>query len=82
MIEDQEPTNVDNMQLDNDVFRFKPCRKKPIVVHAIQLNFSFEVTTLEGTHRGNPGDYLMVGVRGEKYPCAKDIFEETYDFVD
>ncbi len=31
---------------------------------------------------GEPGDFLMVGVRGEMYPCDRDIFLETYDFVD
>ena len=28
---------------------------------------------------GNIGDYLIKGVRGEHYFCAKDIFHETYD---
>jgi len=31
--------------------------------------------------QGNPGDYLIEGVEGELYPCAKDIFEKTYDNV-
>ena len=55
--------------------------KKPIVVHATQLNFpeGFEVTTMEGKVKGKPGDYLMIGIDGEKYPCDKDIFERTYD---
>jgi hypothetical protein len=41
----------------------------------------FRVETLEGTLEGKAGDYLMIGVRGEMYPCAKEIFEETYDFI-
>lgn len=41
------------------------------------------VYTLEGTMTGNVGDYLIKGVRGEFYFCAKDIFEETYeDYVE
>jgi hypothetical protein len=28
---------------------------------------------------GAVGDYLIKGVRGEFYFCAKDIFEETYE---
>lgn len=24
------------------------------------------------------GDYIIKGVKGEFYPCAKDVFEETY----
>jgi hypothetical protein len=61
-----------------------PCRKKPIIVHAVQMNLpeGFKVETLEGVMYGNPGDYLMFGVDGEKYPCAKDIFERTYDVLE
>ena len=36
------------------------------------------IETLEGTMRGNYGDYIIKGVKGEIYPCKKDIFEETY----
>jgi hypothetical protein len=37
------------------------------------------VYTLEGTMTGSIGDYLIKGIRGEFYFCAKDIFEESYD---
>lgn len=37
------------------------------------------VYTLEGTMTGSIGDYLIKGVRGEFYFCAKDIFVETYE---
>lgn len=37
------------------------------------------VSTLEGQVRAKVGDYIIRGVRGEYYPCAKDIFEETYE---
>jgi hypothetical protein len=60
---------------------FKPCRKKPIIIHASQIHEPFEVKTLEGILTGKAGDYLMIGVEGEKYPCAKEIFEKTYDFI-
>ena len=39
------------------------------------------VYTLEGAMTGKVGDYLIKGVRGEFYFCAKDIFEETYESV-
>ncbi len=58
---------------------FVNAKKRPIVIKCCQINEEFEVETLEGTMRGNPGDYLMIGVNGEMYPCAKDIFEKTYD---
>ncbi|HYD02605.1 MAG TPA: hypothetical protein VEB22_15365 [Phycisphaerales bacterium] len=37
--------------------------------------------TLEGTMRMGRGDMLVVGVKGEIYPCRRDIFEATYDAV-
>ena len=40
------------------------------------------ILTLEGRMRCNIGDYIIRGVRGELYPCAKDIFEETYEKVE
>ena len=30
---------------------------------------------------GNPGDWLITGVAGEKYPCKDDIFRATYEEV-
>lgn len=40
------------------------------------------VDTLEGRHTGNAGDYLVIGIRGERYPVKGDIFEESYDEVE
>ena len=53
--------------------------KKPIPIQAIQIFEEFEVETLEGTMRGKPGDWLLRGIRGELYPCADDIFRESYE---
>jgi hypothetical protein len=37
------------------------------------------ITTLEGTMRGDPGDWIIRGVKGELYPCKPDIFAATYE---
>lgn len=29
----------------------------------------------------HPGDWIITGVKGEKYPCKPDIFEATYEPV-
>lgn len=29
----------------------------------------------------SPGDWIITGVHGEKYPCKPDIFEKTYELV-
>ena len=26
-----------------------------------------------------PGDFIITGIKGERYPCKPDIFEATYD---
>jgi len=58
------------------------CMKKPIKVHAKQINEEFRVQSMEGDYKqGKPGDYLMRGVKGELYICDKEIFELTYDWI-
>jgi len=39
------------------------------------------IPTLEGTHNMTPDDMLITGVKGEIYPCKKDIFELTYELT-
>ncbi len=39
----------------------------------------FMIDTLEGSHQVTEGDYIITGVKGEKYPCKEDIFNLTYD---
>ncbi len=67
---------------DTPELPFKRAVKKPIPINCVQMQEEFEVETLEGTLRGRAGDYLMMGVNGELYPCAKEIFEKTYDWVE
>jgi hypothetical protein len=42
----------------------------------------FKITTLEGVHIANIGDFIIRGVKGEFYPCKPDIFETTYEKVE
>ena len=37
------------------------------------------IQTLEGPMKVSPGDWIITGVKGEKYPCKPDIFEMTYE---
>ena len=43
------------------------------------MDKDFTVKTIEGEISGKAGDYLLKGIKGEVYPCRKDIFEESYD---
>jgi hypothetical protein len=39
------------------------------------------IDTLEGAMYASPGDWIITGVKGERYPCKPDIFEATYEPV-
>ena len=62
----------------------KPRRyvKKPIPVKAYQTDVKMVIHTLEGDMTAKPGDYIITGVEGEKYPCKKEIFEATYTLAE
>lgn len=64
------------------VSEWRRYRKKPVVIRAKQLEEKVEIATREGTVVGYPGDYLIEGVEGERYPCGEEIFEQTYELVD
>lgn len=39
------------------------------------------IKTLEGHHEVTQGDWIITGVKGERYPCKPDIFAMTYEAV-
>ena len=41
--------------------------------------YGASIKTLEGEMSCEFGDYIIKGVKGEFYPCKKEIFEETYN---
>ena len=46
-----------------------------------EIEMSLSIETLEGTHKGIIGDFIIKGIKGEFYPCKKDIFEATYEAI-
>ena len=60
---------------------FQLAIKKPVPLRCVQINEPFKVETMEGVLEAKSGDYLMIGIKGEMYPCEKKIFEETYEIV-
>jgi hypothetical protein len=55
--------------------------------HKITMNGSYNgvptlylIKTLEGFHEMTKSDVLIIGIKGEIYPCKKDIFDLTYDY--
>jgi len=57
-------------------------RKKPVVIKAEQVDEVIYIDTLEGIMRADPGDWIITGVKGERYPVKNDIFLLTYEEVD
>jgi len=60
-------------------------RRKPIVIDAYQYTGTgppFVIHTLEGDMRVDTGDWVITGIKGEKYPCKPDIFAELYEPVE
>lgn len=49
--------------------------------HFASIGAEVYITTLEGSMRVSPGDWVIRGVKGEFYPCKPDIFEATYEKV-
>ena len=54
-------------------------QKKPVIIDAYQTDKDVYIDTLEGVMHASPGDWIITGVNGEKYPCKPDIFEKTYE---
>ncbi len=52
------------------------------VYHDKESKTGFSIDTLEGKHEVTPGDWIITGIAGEKYPCKPDIFDRTYEKVD
>jgi hypothetical protein len=40
------------------------------------------IDTKEDGHRVCPGDWIITGVEGERYPCKPGIFAKTYEKVE
>lgn len=60
---------------------WKYYKKKPVVIKARKTDKEVFIDTLEGKMKANIGDYIIIGVNGEMYPCKPDIFTKTYEEV-
>ena len=56
-------------------------RKKPVIVEAFQAEVNIDIETLNGKVRAYAGDWVVTDVKGRKYPCNQEVFEETYEEV-
>lgn len=56
--------------------------KKPVVVSAIRTEKVIYIETLEGRMKADKGDWIVTGIKGERYPVKPEIFEQTYKAID
>ena len=59
----------------------KPWPEGVVADPAPHVGGSWWIATLEGGHVVSAGDWIITGVKGERYPCKPDIFEMTYEAV-
>lgn len=57
-------------------------RKKPVTITARRADRPENIHTLEGTMKVTPGDWIVTGVEGERYPVKDSIFRATYTAED
>lgn len=78
----KKPVEVEAFQVTVDYLREHIDKQwqeiEPKIWHQ---NTYLVIHTLEGEMRADIGDWIITGVKGEKYPCKPDIFEMTYEPV-
>lgn len=50
-----------------------------IITHA---DGTCHINTLGGVMKAEKGDYIILGVDGEVYPCKPNIFHKTYELAE
>ena len=85
----KKPVVIEAVQIDKRMDLASPdwwaeaVQTKMVTVHGMGKFTRDEpcvlIKTLEGTMRGDRGDWIIRGVSGELYPCKPDIFEMTYE---
>lgn len=66
-------------ELFEEFFAGKRLDLAGVTFHLDQTGQHVTIKTLEGSMRGELGDWIIRGVKGELYPCKPDVFAATYD---
>lgn len=88
----KKPVTIDAITFDELVEHGKRQVPEAHLVNGMPWSFTYNghaitherddcylIPTLEGTRHMTPVDMLITGVKGEIYPCKREIFESTYD---
>jgi hypothetical protein len=76
----KRPVVIEAVQITNATFDAPHPNPEHLVgVLYDPINRCVFIETLEGTMRGNLGDWIIRGVADELYPCRADVFAATYE---
>lgn len=80
----KKPVVIEAVQWDGNLKTIEPLLAKSTVTEIGQdfIEPDLIIPTLEGEMRANVGDWIILGVKGELYPCKPDIFAQTYEPAD
>ena len=76
----KKPVVIDAVQVTLEWFdgdHPNPLHPVGLIINPVE--HTVEIVTLEGTMTARIGDWIITGVKGERYPCKPDIFEATYE---
>jgi len=78
------PLRVRKRPVVVEAFRYDGTNSDAIVAWAgaagrTDLRGRLIITTFEGDHIAEPGDYVMRGTRGEFYPIKPQVFADVYE---
>lgn len=78
----KKPVVIEAVQITNNTFDAEHPNPEHItgVIYDPRERCVF-IDTMEGRMRGDLGDWIIRGVKGELYPCKPDIFAALYDPV-
>ena len=80
----KKPVVVEAVQWDGKMTTIEPMLARSTVTEVGQdfTDPDLIIPTLEGKMRAKVGDWIILGVAGEMYPCKPDIFAATYESVE
>lgn len=53
-----------------------------MVIQAYECKKEEVIHTMEGDMVASVGDYVIIGLKGERYPCKPDVFWASYEEAD
>lgn len=80
----KKPVVIEAVQWDGKLTTIEPLMGKSKIETVGQdfLSTDLLIETLEGQMTAKVGDWIILGVAGELYPCKPDIFAATYEPVE